>query len=146
MITILALLLLSTAAFSRDERDQRGQGREARGEISLNDGKNILRIDIGNDRDEGRDLTQRIIRLERAVRELQNRVYDLEDDAKPSRQVKVTTCILQTPFDGVFIGKGVNEIEARANAVRQCSPKVSFVFCSEDKIKKCEETLETINN
>jgi hypothetical protein len=148
MLTILALLTIATSAIADDRRngprDDRRDGPRDQREIELNDGKRIIRIDIGNDRDEGRELTQRLLRLERAVRELQNRVYDLEDDARAPRQVKVTTCLLKTPFDGTFTGKGANELEARKNAVAQCIPTVSFVFCNDSNIKVCSETIETI--
>lgn len=131
IITILALVL-STAAVARDY-----------GTISLNDGKNIFRIDIGNDRDvETRQLVKRIVRLERAVRELQNRVYDLEDDAAPSRrEVTIFTCTLPTSFDGTFIGKGKTAAEARANAVNKCEMGGGFP-CNDSRIKSCETSTE----
>lgn len=134
IITISALVL-STATFARDY-----------GTISLNDGKNILRIDIGNEREaDSRQLVQRITRLERAVRELQNRVYDLEDETTPThREIKVFTCTLPTSFDGTFIGKGKTEAEARANASNNCK-KGGAAFCSDRSIKSCETTIEIEN-
>ncbi len=131
IITILSLVL-STTTFARDY-----------GTINLSDGKNILRIDIGNEREfDTRQLVQRITRLERAVRELQNRVYDLEDEATPARrEVKVFTCTLPTSFDGTFIGKGKTEAEARANASNACK-RGGASFCSERDIKTCETNME----
>jgi hypothetical protein len=136
-ITALALVL-STATFARDY-----------GTISLNDGKNILRINIGNERDsDSRQLVQRITRLERAVRELQNRVYDLEDEANPTRrEIKIITCILTTSAYGSFIGKGRTEAEARANASNSCE-RGGAPYCSDRNIKRCEASIEieTLNN
>ena len=130
---ILALLTISTSSFARDNY----------GTISLNDGKNILRIDIGNEREsDSRELSKRVARLERAVRELQNRIYDLEDDSGPTtREVKIFTCILPTSFDGTFIGKGKTEAEARASASNNCE-KSGAPFCSDRYVKNCETSIE----
>jgi hypothetical protein len=133
IITLLALLTISTSTFARDNY----------GTISLNDGKNILRIDIGNEREsDSREVSKRVARLERAVRELQNRVYDLEDDSLPAtREVKIFTCTLPTSFDGTFIGKGKTEAEARANASNECK-KGGAAFCNDRNIKSCETNIE----
>jgi hypothetical protein len=134
VITILALVL-STTTFAKDY-----------GSISLRDGGNILRIDIGSEQEaNSRQLAQRVTRLERAVRELQNRVYDLEDDNTASRrETKVFTCTLPTSFDGTFIGKGKTEGEARANASNACE-KGGAAFCSDNRIKSCETSIEIEN-
>ena len=132
IIAILTLVLLSTATFAGDY-----------GTIGLNDGKNILRIDIGNERDvDSRQLAQRITRLERAVRELQNRVYDLEDEAIPARrEVKIFTCTLPTSFDGTFVGRGKTQGEARAEASNNCK-EGGASFCNDSDIKSCESSIE----
>lgn len=129
---LIESIILSTSSFARDYSS-----------ISINDGSNILRIDIGNDRDlDARQLVRRITKLERAVRELQNRVYDLEDDATPNqREVTVYTCALPTAFDGTFVGKGKTAAEARANAVNACHKGGGFP-CSDDRVKSCETSVE----
>lgn len=134
IVTIL-VLVLSTTAFAKDYNF-----------ISLNDGKNILRIDIGNERDaDSRQMARRITRLERAVRELQNRVYELEDDSAPARrEITVYTCTLPTSFDGTFIGKGKTAAEARAIAVNKCEKGGGFP-CSDNHIKSCETSVEIEN-
>ncbi len=129
---ILALAFISTASFAQDF-----------GNLTLNDGKTIFRISVGNERDtDSRSQSQRIARLERAVRELQNRVYDLEDSSRPSgREVTTYTCTLPTSFNGVFIGKASTVAEARAMASNNCSAS-GAMFCDDHRIKTCEQSTE----
>lgn len=110
-LLVLLALTVSVNATAKDDRDS--------GRYTKNDGGTIIRIEVGSDRDsDSRQMMRRMVQLERAVRELQNRVYDLEDDSKPqTREVKVYTCVLPTSFDGTFVGKGSTEIEAKAKQV-----------------------------
>jgi len=145
--TLLVLLALSLSVTSfagdRDGRNDRDPRNGGGGRIDLRDGTTIVRIDIGDEREtDSRAMMKRVANLERAVRELQNRVYDLEDDARPTtREVTVWTCSLPTSFDGTFVGKGKTETEARAAASNACTAKRS-PFCSDFNIKKCEATKE----
>lgn len=139
MKTILVLLALSLS-FSAMARDERGS-------IELRDGKTILRIDVGNERDQdSRAMARRIVNLERAVRELQNRVYDLEEDTRPvySREVVVHVCALKTSFNGTFIGKASSETESRASVVQKCK-NGGAAFCESTPIN-CERTVEIVRN
>jgi hypothetical protein len=137
-ILVLLALSLSVSAMAQD----RGHGR-----LSLRDGSTIIRVNVGSDREnDSRENAKRIANLERAVRELQNRVYDLEDDARPTtREVKVYTCSLTSAFKGAYIGKGRSEVEARADAMQRCTMAAddrSAFFCGEERIKGCQATVE----
>ncbi|RYZ80486.1 MAG: hypothetical protein EOP04_25790 [Proteobacteria bacterium] len=47
------------------------------------------------------------------------------------------TCVAETAFDGSFVGKGLTESEARANAKNACIDSgVSWVHCSRIKCEK----------
>lgn len=117
------------------------------GSISLRDGGQVVRINIGKEeRQDNRSMSRRINRLERAVRALQNRVYDLEDDVGPVQtEVTIYTCTLPTSFDGTFIGKGKTEAEARANAVNACEAGGGFP-CRDRRVKTCETNLEFLSH
>ena len=115
-------------------------------DYSPSEGRRIIRIEVGNERNnnDSREMGQRIMRLERAVRELQNKVYDLEETTPRSREVTVITCSLPTSFDGIFIGKASTETEARANAVNNCK-RSGAAFCDDRYIRRCETSRETVN-
>ena len=68
LILTLTMLLSSNLLFARTT-----------GEIRFGDGSSSVRITVGNDNSNGRELVKRIKRLERAVGHLQMRVYELED-------------------------------------------------------------------
>lgn len=137
-LLVLLALTVSVTAVARDDRYVDGR-------YTKNNGDTIIRIEVGNDRDtDTRAMMRRMVQLERAVRELQNRVYDLEDDARPqTREVRVFTCILPTSFNGTFIGKGSTEIEAKAEASRACEGGGAS-FCGLHKITKCESSIEVV--
>ena len=109
----LLMIISSFSAFARNDRDD----------------KPIVRISIGQDRNQ--DAHRRIQRLEEAVRDLQDMVYDLQDDRR-DRIISEHVCVLKTNFDGSFIGKGSTRIEAEANAVRACK-KADVSFCERSK-------------
>ena len=93
---------------------------------------------------DARSQSQRVVRLERAVRELQNRVYDLEDSSRTSRrEVTIYTCTLPTSFEGTFIGKATTLAEARAITVNQCNQGGGFP-CRDGRIETCEKSSEVI--
>jgi hypothetical protein len=136
-LLVLLALTLTTSAFARD------------GRINTNDGGTIIRIEVGNDRDnDSRAMMKRMVQLERAVRELQNRVYDLEDDARPqTREQKIVTCALKTNFNGTFIGKAPTQIEAQTIAIQQCE-RANANFCDFNlsQTLRCEEAIEVVRN
>lgn len=138
-LLVLLALTLTASAFARDTyRD---------GRVGTNDGGTIIRIEVGNDREsDTRETSKRIARLERAVRELQNRVYDLEDDQRPqTREVKIYTCAVTTSFDGTFIGKATTELEARSIAIQRCDAAKAN-FCTFSSSMRCDSSIEVVRN
>ncbi|MFW7380212.1 MAG: hypothetical protein ACOH5I_15470 [Oligoflexus sp.] len=83
-------------------------------------------------------IRDRLRRLETAVRELQNEVWELrrENDYFKSQQHRYA-CYIQTPFDGTFLGRGTTRIEATALALNQCEAKAQS-WCKEQRVK-CEK-------
>ena len=74
------LLLLSIVTFVFGSSTVFARGVDIGGNLTLGDGSNILRINIGDEKTTDRkSMAKRMKRLERAVRDLQNRIYDLED-------------------------------------------------------------------
>lgn len=135
-LLVLLALTLTTSAFAREtNRD---------GRFNTNDGGTIIRIEVGNDRDtDSRQMMRRMVQLERAVRELQNRVYDLEDDARPqTREVRIYTCETSSDFGDSHIGlPALTEIEARSNAKKACMQRRNAMFC--ENTVRCETRIET---
>lgn len=135
-LLVLLALTLTTSAFAREtNRD---------GRFNTNDGGTIIRIEVGNDRDtDSRQMMRRMVQLERAVRELQNRVYDLEDDARPqTRDVRIYTCEMTSDFGDTSIGaSALTELEARKNAENACGKVRHPMFC--DNTPRCEMRIET---
>lgn len=95
-----------------------------------------------------KDQEQRISLLENAVRELQNKVYQLS--FKPSydhsyhypktieteEEIVSWSCYLKDPFGKVFYGKGETEIEAGGIALKKCGGGLS---CKKEKLKCSSE-------
>lgn len=140
-LLILLALTLTTSAFARDNNRD--------GRMGTNNGGTIIRIEVGSERDsDSRAVMRRMMQLERAVRELQNRVYDLEDDARPqTREQKIVTCALKSSFNGTFIGKASTQIEAQSIAIQQCErAKASFCDFALNQNLRCEESIEVVRN
>lgn len=83
--------------------------------------QDVIRIEIGKDKydDDDRsskyDLYRRISSLERAVRQLQDRVFDLEvENGSLKDNQKFYTCFIKTPFDGTFTSTKRSMTEAKA--------------------------------
>lgn len=136
-LLVLLALTVSVTAMAKDDRYS--------GSFTKNDGGTIIRIEVGSERDtDSRQMIKRMVQLERAVRELQNRVYDLEDDSRPqTREERVYTCVLSTSFDLTFIGKGSTEIEAKAQANKACQA-AGASFCGVHRIVGCESSIEIV--
>lgn len=133
-LLVLLALTLTTSAFARGDRD---------GRTNTNDGGTIIRIEVGNDREnDSRAMMKRMVQLERAVRELQNRVYDLEDDARPqTREVRIYTCETASNFGEGYIGlPSLSELEAKNNARNACQQKRHSMFC--ENAIRCETRIE----
>ena len=132
-LLVLLALTLSVTAIAKDTNN---------GRYTKNNGETIIRIEVGNDRDtDSRKMMYRMVQLERAVRELQNRVYDLEDDSRPAtREVRVYTCEITSSFGASYLGSpALTELEAKNSAKNACTQNESAIFCG---APVCESILE----
>ena len=102
-------------------------------------GEKVVYIDLGSEsKSSRRDLEKRIYRLEKAVRQLQERVFELEIENGELKddKVKKTTCYIKTNSKGVFTSTQKSMTQARAEAMQKCSEVIKFGFeCEEDKVK-----------
>jgi len=107
--------------------------------VHYSDDDKVIIIDAGSEeKSSKRDLEKRLYRLEKAVRQLQERVFDLEvengnlkDDNK-----KKFTCYIKTNIKGTFTTTQNSLTQAKAEVMKKCSDEVKFGFeCDEDKVK-----------
>lgn len=103
------------------------------------DDKKVIVIDVGSEeKTSKKDLEKRIYRLERAVRQLQDRVFDLEvenSDLKDDNKKKFT-CYIKTNMKGTFTSTQKSLTQAKADVMKKCSDEIKFGFeCDEDKVK-----------
>ena len=139
IITVLALVL-SASTFADDFS----------GSFRLNDGKNILKINIGNERDaDANRSAQRITRLEKAVSELQEIVYSQdEENRRDERRGPIHTCLIMSKYlEDAYTAEATTKTRAAALTVSACikgekqsggTPKI----CSIDGLVKCEAHAE----
>lgn len=126
-IIAIAFLIMATSAFAQGRRNNHDSD-------IIRDGRTIIRINVGDDRDE-RDLLRRVHRLEQAVRDLQDKIYELNS----SREIKVCSGDFFTI--GTVIAKAPSELEARAIVMTNCQRKGGGIFCKEKDIK-CTTSIE----
>ncbi|MFN3697524.1 MAG: hypothetical protein ACK4VO_08785 [Pseudobdellovibrio sp.] len=104
-----------------------------------NDDKKIIVIDVGSEeKTSKKDLEKRIYRLEKAVRQLQDRVFDLEVENSDLRDdnKKKFTCYIKTNMKGTFTSTQKSLTQAKADVMKKCSDEIKFGFeCDEDKVK-----------
>lgn len=83
-----------------------------------------------------RDLEERIYQLERAVAQLQSKVFRLEykPTEKPEKKI---ACYLKSAFDGTFTASGASKNEAIGKVLKACSDK-GVAFCNERDVK-CDD-------
>lgn len=100
----------------------------------------IVKIEIGKNRGSSQsELWTRVWMLERAVAQLQARVFELE--GKPGAVVPIqhpkdmTTCYIKTPFNGTFTATEATKTAAQAKVMEACSAKASSIHCDEDDVK-----------
>ncbi len=142
-LVALVLTLVSISAFA--QRDG-GRGGRSDGRLDIGDGRSIIRIDIGDDRDD-RDMLRRLHRMEQAVRELQDQVYQLSTLPPAPRTIDVYVC--SGRFDmvrgGVIIEKASSKTEAQAKVIRTCAQRDngSTFWCDRSSIT-CELTQERL--
>lgn len=141
LVLVLSVVLSSLSAFAQSRRDDRRDDRQGSGTVVLRDGRSIVRIEVGDDRDD-RDTLMRVRRLEQAVRDLQDKVYELQTNSAPRTQT-VYVCSGDIFHVGFVMGKATSRTEAKAIALRQCQTKGGGIFCKESEIS-CEQTEERI--
>jgi hypothetical protein len=95
------------------------------GEVTLSNGSKILRIGIGGNNGDVRELNMRIQSLERAVSDLQAKVYELS--MTPRQQE--WDCSLTSNFHNTYTGRGKTRVEAAAAARQACADKEDGMFC-----------------
>lgn len=101
----------------------------------------VVRIEIGKEKDlTQREVWRRVWMLERAVAQLQERVFQLEGRPPTSTTPGVnpkdmTTCYIRTPFNGTYTATEATETAARAKAIEACSAKASSIHCGESDVK-----------
>ncbi len=103
------------------------------GSIVLRDGSRGVRITIGSDRMSERDLRNRVITLEKAVRDLQNEVYNLRD----SQPVSQWICEMEDNFGKTYYSvdsESFSESAARRSVKQECQKVRSSMFC-DNRIK-----------
>lgn len=115
------------------------QSRVRNGNIDLGNGRSTIRIEIGDDRDD-REMLRRVRNLERAVRDLQDQVYQLQ--AQP-RTITLNVCSANFFSVGTIIGKAESRIEAVASVMDQCNRRGGGIFCKERDVR-CEVTEERL--
>lgn len=94
------------------------QARDRDGSITLRDGRSVVRISIGDEDRNERVMVRRIRRLEEAVRDLQDTVYDLQTQTPVENKYVcgVKTCRHSTSIHNAglrscdFFGMWKNEI------------------------------------
>lgn len=145
LVLVLSVVLSSLSAFAQARRDDRRDDRQGQGTVVLRDGRSIVRIEVGDDRDD-RDTLMRVRRLEQAVRDLQDKVYELQTNSAPrTRTVTTHVCSITTNFDGTFVGKASSRVEAEALARQKCqNQRVSFCTNTNVTPARCEVVQEEV--
>ncbi len=94
----------------------------------------VIRIEVGDKTGSSKDeLERRVWDLERAVRQLQNRIYDLE--AEKSRPTgKRTTCSLES-FGKVFNATEDTEMLAKSIVMKKCADATNAMHCDKSKVE-----------
>jgi len=112
--------------------------------FSLFASQDIFRIEIGkrDSSSDTQDLRQRVWMLEQAVRQLQDKVFQLEysNANRPSPVAsKQYTCTLQNNMAGTFTSTKGSMGEAKADVIKQCTDKNSSNFFCKKKDVECSE-------
>ncbi|MGC6366970.1 MAG: hypothetical protein ACON35_03125 [Candidatus Marinamargulisbacteria bacterium] len=103
----------------------------------------VIKINLNNNQTSSNEsINQRINQLERAVIQLQQKVFGLQLENErllqlnsDSNKQKEYTYYIKTPFDGTFYGTGTSHSEAKAKALQNCEKKSEPIFCNENNLK-----------
>lgn len=95
----------------------------------------VFRIEVGDnyDRYSDHDLRRRVWELERAVLQLQQKVFELQTNPVPDS--KKWTCYIQV-FNQTFSSTEATETAAKVAVMQTCSKKFTALHCQE-RIVKC---------
>lgn len=90
--------------------------------------------DVDSEKLSDKELKQRVLRLERAVAQLQRRVFELEysdmNKDSSSQKAPTYTCYIETPFEGLFTVTRPSKTEAKAAVAAECSQKTkNSLYC-----------------
>lgn len=100
-------------------------------------GPDVIKIEVGSGHSyesySNDELRRRVFQLERAVQQLQMRVFDLEY-AKPSQpETNDWTCRMSS-FGKTFVSTAKTKAKAMANVIEKCSSATNAVHCSESDV------------
>ncbi|NVJ60553.1 MAG: hypothetical protein HWE27_09185 [Gammaproteobacteria bacterium] len=76
-----------------------------------------------------RKLRERLYRLELAVMQLQESVYELQMSDIHKQPEQQFTCLFRTKHRGTFMGFGLSKLEAEGNAIAKCEAKEGDFWC-----------------
>ncbi len=94
----------------------------------------VIRIEVGDKHGSSKDeLERRVWDLERAVRQLQNRIYDLEAD-KSRPVARRSTCSLES-FGKVFNATEDTEMLAKSVVMKKCADATNAMHCDKSKVE-----------
>jgi len=117
MLTVTSALLISSSLFAQNFHAT----------AKLPDG---IRISVGDNNN--RNVMGRMMMLERAVRDLQNRVYQLED-TRPN--FERWSCRV-TAFGKTYMDEGTTRNEAENRTIQKCERQNNAMFCEDVKCFK----------
>ena len=109
--------------------------------VSLN-ANDIVRIEISDEKSKSgkgavKELRRRVRLLEKAVKQLQEQVYDLKYAGTVNTPKKTHTCFISTTFHGTVSGTASTLAAAKAKALKACDAKGAGLSC-EPKNLKCD--------
>ncbi len=101
---------------------------------------NVIRIEVGNeltseDEISKRELERRIYKLERAVRQLQDRVFELESKTPEESKDTSYTCYIETSFHGTITAESKSLTKAKAEALKKCTKETKELVCKGENVK-----------
>ncbi len=117
-LLLAALMLISSVSFA--------QSVSATGEIILGNGQTTVGIRIGNPNPSNTQLVERVLMLERAVQDLQVKVFNLTVNDLPDQSL--FECSLEA-FGKMYFGQGNTQNIAISNVKKACLAKNNSMFC-----------------
>ncbi len=95
----------------------------------------VIRIDIGQSKGSSHsDLERRVYHLERAVRQLQDRIYDLESDKSKPVAANMWTCSLES-MGKVHTATEPTQMAAKAKVLKICAAASNAVHCDKEDVE-----------